>query len=76
LVKPPSGKCCRRWNNRTRRGVDSWLPADARKAPGEALGINKSTSKRYDDGSIPVIPLSIELAIEALEARWKKQTAK
>jgi Protein of unknown function (DUF1778) len=39
-------------------------------AAGKALGLHKSTSKRYGDGSI-AIPLSIELAIEALEARWQ-----
>ena len=33
-------------------------------AAGRALGVHKSTSKRYGDGSIK-IPLSIELAIEA-----------
>ena len=40
-------------------------------AAGRALGVHKSTSKRYGDGSIK-IPLSIELAIEALEARWRR----
>jgi hypothetical protein len=40
-------------------------------AAGRALGVHKSTSKRYGDGSI-TIPLSIELAIEALEARWRR----
>jgi hypothetical protein len=39
-------------------------------AAGKALGFHKSTSKRYGDGSLE-IPLSIELAIEALEARWQ-----
>ena len=40
-------------------------------AAGRAVGVRKSTSKRYGDGSIK-IPLSIELAIEALEARWRR----
>jgi hypothetical protein len=40
-------------------------------AAGKALGIHKSTSKRFGDGSIK-IPLTIELAIEALEARWQR----
>jgi len=40
-------------------------------AAGQALGVHKSTSKRYGDGSIK-IPLTIELAIEALEARWRR----
>ena len=40
-------------------------------AAGKALGVSKSTSKRYGDGSIK-IPLTIELAIEALEARWRR----
>jgi hypothetical protein len=44
-------------------------------AAGDALGIHKSTSKRYDDESIE-IPLSIELAIEALEARWQRVSRK
>jgi hypothetical protein len=37
---------------------------------GEALGVHKSTSSRWADGSIK-IPRMAELAIEALEARWK-----
>jgi hypothetical protein len=40
-------------------------------AAGKALGVHKSTSKRYGDGSMK-IPLTIELAIEALEARWRR----
>ncbi len=39
-------------------------------AAGEALGVHKSTSSRYADGS--VIPLMVELAIEAWQARWKR----
>jgi hypothetical protein len=34
VAQPPSGKCCRRWNHGTRRGVDSSLLADAAKTPG------------------------------------------
>ncbi len=37
-------------------------------AAGKALGVSKSTSTRYGDGSIK-IPLTIELAIEALAGR-------
>jgi hypothetical protein len=44
-------------------------------AAGKALGFHKSTSKRYGDGSLK-IPLSIELAIEALEARWQHNFAR
>jgi hypothetical protein len=40
-------------------------------AAGKALGVNKSTSKRYGDGSIKV-PLTIERAIEVPEARWRR----
>jgi hypothetical protein len=40
-------------------------------AAGKALGIHKSSSKRYGDGSMK-IPLAIKLAIEALEARWRR----
>jgi hypothetical protein len=49
----------RAWLNR--RGL-------THEAAGILLGVNKSTSKRYADGSNK-IPLAIELAIEALEAR-------
>ena len=38
-------------------------------AAGEALGVHKSTSSRWADGSVN-IPRMAELAIEALEARW------
>ena len=44
-------------------------------AAGKALGIQKSTSKRYADGSI-AIPRVVALAIEALEARWQREEAK
>jgi hypothetical protein len=44
-------------------------------AAGRALGFHKSTSKRYADGSVPV-PLVVELAIEALEARWRRPVRK
>ena len=40
-------------------------------AAGKALGVSKSTSTRYGDGSNK-IPLTIELAIEALETRWRR----
>ena len=40
-------------------------------AAGTALGVSKSTSTHYGYGSIK-IPLTIELAIEALEARWRR----
>ena len=55
------------------REYRAWLERRAltHEAAGEALGVNKSTSKRYGDGSIK-IPLSIELAIEALETRWQR----
>jgi hypothetical protein len=42
-------------------------------AAGKALGVHKSTSKRYADGSVK-IPLKIELAIEALEARGQPES--
>ena len=40
-------------------------------AAGKALGVHKSTSSRYGDGSVEN-PLTVELAIEALEARWQR----
>jgi hypothetical protein len=50
----------------------AWL--DKRKltheAAGEMLGFSKATSSRYASGGIP-IPRMLELAIEALEARWR-----
>ena len=44
-------------------------------AAGEALGVHKSTSSRWADGSV-VIPMTVELAIEALEARWRRESRK
>ena len=41
-------------------------------AAGRALGVNRSTSMRYSDGTLEV-PHVVELAIEALEARWRRK---
>jgi hypothetical protein len=37
---------------------------------GRALGLSRATSSRYASGTTP-IPKVVELAIEALEARWR-----
>ena len=52
----------------------AWMERHAltHEAAGAALGVHKSTSYRYSEGSIER-PLAIELAIEALETRWGKR---
>ncbi|MGM4958123.1 hypothetical protein [Bradyrhizobium sp. 604_D8_N2_3] len=44
-------------------------------AAGETFGFSKSTSSRYANDIIP-IPRMLELAIEALEARWQRKIRK